>query len=856
MSELAKAYVQIIPTTKGIAGSLTNLLSGEANTAGAKSGAGFSASFGKALAVGAGAITAGATALTALGKSAVDAGREFDDSMAQVAATMGLTIDEMNQQTGSTDLFTGNLREFAEYMGATTAFSAVQAADALNYMALAGYDVQTSMEMLPNVLNLAAAGAMDLATASDMVTDVQTALGLSLEQTDKMVDEMAKTSSKSNTSVEQLGEAMLRVGANAKMVVGGTEEITQMLGLMADNGIKGAEAGTHLRNILLAMTPKSTPAADWMERLEFSAYDAEGALRPLPDIFQELGEKMKDMSDETRTDALSSIFNKTDLAAVSALLDTTTERYDELRGYIEDAEGAAQAMANTQLDSLQGDMTLFTSALEGAQIAISDRLTPTLRSFVEFGTDGLSQLTLAFQQDGLTGAMESFGTLLSDGLAMLVEQLPTILSAGASLVGTLVQGILENLPMFLDTISGLIVNMLQSFTTSLPEMLARGREILGAVLQGIIENLPELLRAGIEAWTTFVTGMYNSLPELIPVVIDIINGLVDLLIENIDTVIDASVAMMTAFAEGVITSLPILLEKAPQILIKLGAAMIEAIPHLLRAIGEIITSVVTILDETTNGFFTRAWEVLKEFANSIWTAVKNFFEKPMYYIGQGLGAIVATLTNWAVSLGKKIAGWFKELIGKFPGWISDIKEFFRKLPGELLAFFKDLPKQIYEVGKNVISGLWSGVTDKWNNLKNNITDFGEGFVEGFKNVFKIGSPSKLMRDEIGQWIPKGIAVGIEGNTDAVTKAMDDLTAQASHFDTNIQSTVRTDFVYDGGRMANDNSVLLALLERYLPEIANDKNVNISLEGDAKKLFEAVRQESTRYTSRTGKFAFG
>lgn len=175
-----------------------------------------------AKAVGAGLIAA-TSAVTAFAKSSVQTGMTFDSSMSQVAATMGLTMDQMNEQVGTAQTafgeFTGTLGEFAQYMGSNTAFSASQAADALNYMALAGYDAQTSMDMLPNVLNLAAAGGMELATASDMVTDASSALGLSLEETSELVDMMAMASSKSNTSVSQLGNAILTVGGTAKTLL-------------------------------------------------------------------------------------------------------------------------------------------------------------------------------------------------------------------------------------------------------------------------------------------------------------------------------------------------------------------------------------------------------------------------------------------------------------------------------------------------------------------------------------------------------------------------------------------------------------------------------------------------------------
>ena len=155
--------------------------------------------------VGAAAIAGAAGAVSVFGVKSIQAGMDFDSSMSQVAATMGTTVDQI-----------GELRDFAQEMGRTTAFSATQSADALNYMALAGYDAQTSMAMLPNVLNLAAAGGIELAQASDMVTDAQSAFGLTTAQTTAMVDQMAKTSSKTNTSVQQLGEGFLKIGATAR----------------------------------------------------------------------------------------------------------------------------------------------------------------------------------------------------------------------------------------------------------------------------------------------------------------------------------------------------------------------------------------------------------------------------------------------------------------------------------------------------------------------------------------------------------------------------------------------------------------------------------------------------------------
>lgn len=304
--------------------------------------------------------------------AAVKTTADFDKAMAQVAATMGKTVDEV-----------GDLREFAKQMGESTAFSATEAAEALNYMALAGYDAEASMEMLPTVLALAAASGMDLATASDMVTDAQSAFGLSMEETAAMTDQMAKASSKSNTSVSQLGEAMLKIGATARSVKGGTVELTTLLGVLADNGIKGAEGGTHLRNVLLSLQSAAQDGAVKFGDFAVSIYDAEGNMRSMPDILGDIQAGMGDMSQEAKDALLSGIFNKTDLAAVNALLGTSAERFDELGTAINDSSGAAQQMADTQLDNLSGQLTLLKSAAEGLAISVGELLMPVVRSMVE-----------------------------------------------------------------------------------------------------------------------------------------------------------------------------------------------------------------------------------------------------------------------------------------------------------------------------------------------------------------------------------------------------------------------------------------------------------------------------------------
>lgn len=378
------------------------------NAAGAAASAGKFAV--KGLAAG---ITAATVAAVGLGTAAVNVGAGFEASMSQVAATMGMTAGEADYSNEQYAMLANTAKE----MGAATKFSAAESAEALNYMALAGYDAEKACGALPTVLNLASAGGMDLAAASDMVTDSMSALGIEATQENltKFGDQLAKTAQKSNTSVSQLGEAVLTVGGTAKTLAGGTTELNTLLGIIADNGVKGAEGGTALRNIMLSLQAPTDMAAKKMKALGLSVYTAEGKMRPMNDILNDLNKSMDGMSDQKKQDALSTIFNKNDLKSVNALLANSGDRYNELSGYVEDSAGAMENMAKTMNDNLTGRITEFKSATEGTGIAIYEALgSSNLKDAVAKASGWMTQLTKATEKGGLSGLVEEAGTVASE----------------------------------------------------------------------------------------------------------------------------------------------------------------------------------------------------------------------------------------------------------------------------------------------------------------------------------------------------------------------------------------------------------------------------------------------------------
>lgn len=378
-------------------------------------------------------------------------GSNFEASMSQVAATMGKTVKEMNKEIVTfADGTKGSLTDLAKAMGESTVFSANEAAQALNYMALAGYDAQTSAKMLPNVLNLAAAGNMELATASDMVTDAQTALGLSLEQTSVMVDQMAKTASISNTSVSQLGEAMLTIGGTAKFMSGGTTELNQVLGILADNGIKGSEAGTHLRNMLLKLSSPTDAGATALEKLGVSVYDSTGKMKPMVEIMTTLKKSLSNLTDEQQVQALSKIFNTRDIAAANALLDTNRDRWDELGLSIISSKNAAEQMSKTMLDNVKGDLTLFRSQVEGIMVKVFEKVAPVIRKAIKSISDTLKTID-----------WDRFGKKAGEALGKVVDFINKLIQNGRVVVGVI--GAM---------ITGFAANKVVSFATSIGKATA------------------------------------------------------------------------------------------------------------------------------------------------------------------------------------------------------------------------------------------------------------------------------------------------------------------------------------------------------------------------------------------------
>lgn len=704
-----------------------------------------------------------AGALAAVGVSAVKTGAEFDKAMSQVAATMGTTTDEIQ-----------NLRDFAKEMGSTTQFSATQAADALNFMALAGYDAETSMKMLPNVLNLASAGTMDLATASDMVTDAQSALGLRLDETTELVDKMAQTASKSNTSVSQLGEAMLTIGGTAKALKGGTTELSAALGILADNGIKGAEGGTALRNVLLGIQ------GDKFEKtfgaLGVEAYDAQGNLRSLKDILSDMDSVMEGMTEQEKTQLINKTFNRQDLKTVNALLGTTTDRWDELTNSIDNAQGAAQKMAETQLDNLTGDVTKLKSAWEGFQINLSEKINPALRVATQLLTKLVDNMNIAGPI--ILGVATAFTVLaVAINMKKIITSVTTSFTALNAVLAANPIGIVIAL------ISGLVIAIAtlwasnEDFRNFVMETWEKIKEVFGSFAEwvgGVIDNIKE--------W-------FNGLKESIAETWDNIKNKIAEVWESIlnNPIVQAIIEYFTSTFENFKNTL---------------AGIWDGIKEYAGGVWDLIKNVILapvllLIDLVTGNFdklkedAANIWENIKDAASRIWEGIKKIFgsivEGIVNQVKLQFETMKKVVTTIFTSVRDKVVEIWTNIKNKVVEFatnlVNGIKEKITKVPKiikekftEATNFIKELPKKALTWGKDMIQNFINGIKEKFNALGNVLSDVGNKI----RDFLGFSEPEKGPLSNFHTFAPDMMDLFMQGIKDN-EKKLQDTVANAFNF---------------------------------------------------------------------------
>lgn len=391
-----------------------------------------------------------ARAIKEVAEAAIEVGMKFESSMSNVEALSGASGDALER-----------LSEKAREMGSQTIYSASESADALSYMALAGWNVEQMLEGIEPVLSLAAAANMDLAEASDIVTDYITAFGLKASDAAHFSDAMARAMSTSNTTVELLAESYKNCAATCGSMGIAMEDATAVLATMANAGVKGGEAGTALNTILTRLATNTKDCADKLKDYGIAVYDAEGNMNSISSILNGLGDIWGTLSDKEQAALAKTIAGtqqysrfQTIMLGVSEAAKEGGQSFDDYAASLRDCDGAAQQMAKTMQDNLTGDVTILKSALEGLGIATEGVFDDAFRTAVQGATDAVSRLERAVSKGDLGVSLSALGDSITsltedlfdaaekgipgfiDGLTWIVNNIGTINAGITTLVST------------------------------------------------------------------------------------------------------------------------------------------------------------------------------------------------------------------------------------------------------------------------------------------------------------------------------------------------------------------------------------------------------------------------------------
>lgn len=666
--------------------------------------------------VSAAAVGAVATAVAGVTTAAIKTGKEFENSMSQVAATMGIdkaTKDGLkNYQT---------LETAAKEMGESTAFTASEAAEGLNYLALAGYSADQAATALPYTLKLAGAGAMDLADASDMVTDAMSALNLEANNKNLSTfsDQLAKSASTTNTNVKQLGEAILTVGGTAANLKGGTAELNTALGILANNGIKGAEGGTHLRNMLLSLESPTAAAAKQLEKLGVNVYDAKGNLRSLNDIFSDVQKSTKGMTNQQVDGILATLFNKRDLASARAMMKAAGDDFSKIEKTISESAGACDQMYKTQLDNLEGDLALFTSALQGLGIEIYENIGGGVREGVQLATECIGDLNKAFKKNGLQGLVGEFGSVLSKAVNYVSDLAPKLTDSAVDLITSFILGIEKSSDNIAKSATSVFSKLIAGVSKITPELLTLAGTLLISLITALQSELPTIEKTFFQGLKQLISNALKLLPQILDVGLDFVLALADGIVSGLPQCFSIATMLITELCDVINSELPQILQIGIQLILNLVYGILENLPQIARSAMLIINTLIQRILQNLPIILSAGIELLYALINGIMNNLD--------YIIQAVIAIITELITCLAQNAPLLATSAISLISALVvGLLQALPQLIAAVPQLIIALVNAFKNYDWStLGKDIISGIKSGLLAMKDSL-----------IATVKNIFK------------------------------------------------------------------------------------------------------------------------
>ena len=588
------------------------------------------------------------TVIGGVGVAAVKTAADFDSAMSQVAAVSGATGKDFDA-----------LRNKAREMGAKTKFSATEAAEAMNYMAMAGWKTEDMLSGIEGIMNLAAASGEDLATTSDIVTDALTAFGLSAKDSSHFADILAAASSNANTNVSMMGETFKYCAPIAGALGFSAEDTAEAIGLMANAGIKSSQAGTALRTIMNNLAGDVKISGKAIGDVTIATTNADGSMRDLSDILADCRSAFGNLTESEKAQAAESLVGKNAMSGFLALMNAGEGDIDKLSSAIDNCDGSAEKMAMTMQDNLAGQITILKSQLQELAISFGDILMPAIRSIVS---------KLQGFVDKLNGMDEGTKRTIVT-IALLVASIgPLLIIIGTAIskIGVAMQGFVK----LANGISKLKVAV-QGGTGVLGKLGAALGGISAPVL-AVVAVIAVLIAAFVHLWKTN-DGFRDAIIGTWTRIKDTISGFCQGIVDRLN-------ALGFQFTD-IIDVLKTVWDGFCQVLAPIFEGVFNNIANILSTVTGVITGILDVFIGIFTGNWSQAWNGIKEIFSSIWNGISSFF---------------SNILNVIKGVADVVLGWFGTSWNEV--W-TNIKTFFEGIWNGIATFFTT----IWETLKNVVT---------------------------------------------------------------------------------------------------------------------------------------------------------
>ena len=584
---------------------------------------------------GAAAITASLAAVSAAviggGTAAVKVGSSFESAMDKVSAISGAAGDDITALT-----------EKAKEMGATTKFSASESAEALQYMAMAGWDTEDMLDGISGIMSLAAADGLDLATTSDIVTDALTAFGLQSKDSSHFADVLAKASSSANTNVSMLGESFKYVAPLAGTMGYSVEDVSVALGLMANASVKGSMAGTSLKTALANLSAPTKNMKEVMDKYKISMTDANGKALPLIDVIKELREKFGGLSESEQSAAASTLFGKEAMSGMLAIINASDSDFTKLVDNINNADGAAGSMAETMQDNLQGQITIFKSSLEGLGIELYGGLQEPLKNAAVEAQGYVNRLTDAFKSGNLTGMIDEAGSIFGELAVKAAEYAPKLVDTAKKFLDSFISGISKNKKKLLDSAKKIVLTIGKGITSSASLLFDTATDLIIDLADLLVELAPKALEAGVQLVLKISEGLQKTLPKLLTKISgELIPQLTKKLLSAAPKLLKAALELW----QSLISALPEIAKKLaseiPELVKQIGSTLKTCIPELTKSAVSLFTSMITALGQVGVELIKQIPTLIESFGQ----AISDGFTGVLRGIEEGLSGIESYATK-------------------------------------------------------------------------------------------------------------------------------------------------------------------------------------------------------------------